>query len=522
MDTSSSWLDNMMLGDDDDVDDLQLKREKQSSTFNEEFATMNLVVQVARPSSLLQQSRSKSERQQRDVSLTGRAEKTDSFGGGASSASSSNKASNRSTSSRTGRSVRRSKSETTFRLTPSGNRSSHTSIRSSVESSSNSKARNDGKLNSNINSASHDTDDTADLSVGSGSSKSKPLGEQPAPSHQKTSVPTSDGDIILKMVEDYSLLDVPEKWLNKSPQLRQLCSNVDAWRTYSKFRRAVTKGAGYRPQSNDANNDDIPQQVLQDQGNDILKKTDDDLRDLSSVLSYPYPKCIGAYMWPDSAHVRINHMDLSSNEKELKQVVNSLDMTAMIFSPLAVPRAIQLIHKYDRNAGTDNVVVHATFDCRTVSFQNGKVERGAWNKFVSVEINNDEIISTNVDGLTQHAVSDLRGWLFGAAADGTSATDARAEYEGATAILDDYALLSLIFATAFTPLTPSSSYHSPLWQRSIGPTWPSNHMVLDDDKRRINELQLELGKTIRETSWLEYEARRVTGHLRRQDEHFEL
>mmetsp|Transcript_25817 Transcript_25817/g.55959 ORF Transcript_25817/g.55959 Transcript_25817/m.55959 type:complete len:530 (+) Transcript_25817:85-1674(+) len=529
MDTSSSWLDSMMGDDGGDDDSRQLKRDEQqqqpSSTFKEDFARMNLVVQVARPSSLLLQSRSKSERPQRGTSLAGgRVEKADSLGGGDSSAASSSnndKASNWSTaSSRIGRSVRRSKSESAFHLTPSVNRSSLAGIRSSVDSSTGSKPENDGHPNSSLKSSSQDTDETADLSVGSGSSKSKPLGKQPAPSHPTpVHVPTSNGDIVLKMVEDYSLLDVPEQWLNKSPQLRQLCSNIDAWRKYSKFRKAVTKGAGYRPKSS-SDDDDIPQQVSQDQGNDILKKTDEDLRTLSSLLSYPYPKCIGAYMWPDSAYIRINH--LSSNENEENQVVvNSLDMTAMIFSPLAVPRAIHLIHKYDRDAGTDNVVVHATFDYRTVSFQHGKVERGAWNNLVSVEISNNEIVSTNVDGLTR-AVSDLRGWLFGAAADGTGASDARDELEGATAILDDYALMSLIFATAFTPLTPSSSYHSPLWQRGIGPTWPSNHMVLDDDKRRINELQLELGKTIRETSWLEYEARRLTGHLRRQDEHFEL
>ena len=221
-------------------------------------------------------------------------------------------------------------------------------------------------------------------------------------------------------------------------------------------------------------------------------------------------------------------------EPEQPPKIINLDMAAMAFSPFAIPRAIQLRHNYTTSTQArqqDSVevnveVVEASWNYRVVDLCASKsenpVKHGKWKALASVQLEGDRVVARyryDASGINHRVISKIRKWLLGIKHDGADAEK----------ILSDFDLFRLIFAATFTSLTPpllsgnqtaSSSFL--LFHRSIGRPWPSNRISSNEDLLRIAELELEIGKEIRETSWLEYEVRMATGRLRDQDQYFEV
>ena len=344
-------------------------------------------------------------------------------------------------------------------------------------------------------------------------------------------------DVVLRMIEKYSLLEMPPRLAHGkegTQSTQDVCSDNNAWQSYAQFREEVENGEGLC-----SSTDSKYHQLL-------LQEASSDLRAVAHKISYPYPKCIGAYMWPKCVYTRINDMGVSWEcpnhvqvEPEQPPKIINLNMTAMVFSPFAIPRAIQLRHNYTTSTQTrqqDSIevnveVVEASWDYRVVdlcasettkSENRVHVKHGQWKALASVQLDGDRVVAPyryDASGINHKTVSKIRRWLLGIRHDGADAET----------ILGDFDLFRLIFAATFTSLTPpllsgneTASTSSLLFHRSIGRPWPSNRISSNEDLLRIAELELELGKEIRETSWLEYEVRMATGRLRDQDQHFEV
>lgn len=339
-------------------------------------------------------------------------------------------------------------------------------------------------------------------------------------------------DVVLRMIEKYSLLEMPSclaKRKEDIQSIQDICSDNNTWQSYARFREEVENGEGLCSSTNSKYH-----QLL-------LQEASSDLRAVAHKISYPYPKCIGAYMWPKCVHTRINGMsvswecakDVEVEPEEPPKIIN-LDMTAMVFSPFAIPRAIQLRHAYTTSAQTqqrDGIevnmeVVEASWNYRIVDLcaakRESRVKHGQWKALASVQLDGDRIVAPKMydaSGINHRVISKIRKWLLGTKHDGADAEK----------ILSDFDLFRLIFATMFTSLTPplssgneAANSSSLLFHHSIGRPWPSNSIVSNEDLLRIAELELGLGKEIRGTSWLEYEVRMATGHLRDQDQYFEV
>jgi hypothetical protein len=231
-----------------------------------------------------------------------------------------------------------------------------------------------------------------------------------------------------------------------------------------------------------------------------------------------------------------NDIEVEPEPEQPPKIIN-LAMTAMVFSPFAIPRAIQLRHTYTTSIQIRQqddkelnvAVVEASWNFRIVDLcaaktakSENRVKHGQWKALASVQLEVDQVDAPyryDASGINHGAVSEIRKWLFGIRHDGADAEK----------ILNDFDLFRLIFAATFTSLTPSllsdnegANTSSLLFRRSIGRPWPSNRILSNEDLLRIAELELELGKEIRETSWLEYEVRMATGRLRDQDQYFEV
>ena len=338
-------------------------------------------------------------------------------------------------------------------------------------------------------------------------------------------------DVVLRMIEKYSLLEMPPCLAHGkegTQSIQDICSNNNAWQSYARFREEVENGEGLCSSTN-SNYHQL-----------LLQEASYDLRAVAHKISYPYPKCIGAYMWPKCVYTRINDMgvswecpnDVQVEPKQPPKIIN-LDMTAMVFSPFAIPRAIELRHTYTTSTQTrqqDSVeVVEASWNYRIVDLCAAKtaksencVKHGQWKALASVQLEGDRVVAPyryDVSGINHRTVSKIRKWMLGIRHDGADDET----------ILSDFDLFRLIFAATFTSLTPpllsgneTASISSLLFHRSIGRPWPSNRVISNEDLLRIAELELELGKEIRETSWLEYEVRMATGRLRDQDQYFEV
>lgn len=271
----------------------------------------------------------------------------------------------------------------------------------------------------------------------------------------------TNDDVVLRMIEKYSLLEMPsclarEKEIAHS--IQGIWSDNNAWQSYARFREEVENGEGLCSSTN-SNYHQL-----------LLQEASSDLHAVAHKISYPYPKSIGAYKWPECVHTRINDMSLNwecANDIEVEpeqppKIIN-LDMTAMVFSPFAIPRAIQLRHTYTTSIQIRQqddkelivAVVEASWNFRIVDLcaaktakSENRVKHGQWKALASVQLEVDQVDAPyryDASGINHGTVSEIRKWLFGIRHDGADAEK----------ILNDFDLFRLIFAATFTSLTPS-------------------------------------------------------------------
>lgn len=327
--------------------------------------------------------------------------------------------------------------------------------------------------------------------------------EVPRKKHETEEDACDDDDWRQKCVDKFGLLPLPDEWLHD--KLRELStSNNHTWKRYFTYRDSVTKSKN----------------ICTGAGPKKLKTR---MEIDADTIGYPL---WSKHAFPFSSHgMRISEYD------------------AVIFSPYAIPQAIELEHRYQYRTRMYSIEFFCNWGFKLRRFDGDK-STATQTETTSAKQKHGDVIQQrlaklypeggffyedppydtntgfeylcsngvqdppdnegtdiwhfvekiNVSNFTPSTVSRMRRWLFGSFK--------------STEILSDYDFLLLLFASCGCSNFEQSN------GESFGYTWSPSGEV--DDEMEAMGLD-----TINGLSWLEYQARLVSGSLRPQDTYYE-
>ena len=283
-------------------------------------------------------------------------------------------------------------------------------------------------------------------------------------------------DIGANTMEEYNLMPVPSKWLEEAPHLRKICKSNQIWEAYQKFRSSVEYNAKHR-----ASKRAISQLV-------------------EETYMFPFAKSSGGLQWPNNSYTEIKTVAFNRQDE-----IKFLDVSAVVFSPVAVPRAAEFCHHYEVKSG-ECIIAIAKWKYRTIYISPTTadgIKKGPWMTICSTKQVHGGIKDADVSGLSPEAIAAMRNWLIGTA-----------NCNSARSVLDDFDFLRFVFASTLTPLKPTDS-SSRICMHSL--TRSSVTETETNKRRHMDELRDSFAKT-RPISWLEFEVRKATGRLRPRDQ----
>lgn len=291
-------------------------------------------------------------------------------------------------------------------------------------------------------------------------------------------------DIVANTIEEYNLMPVPEKWLDEAPHLRKICKSNQIWEAYEKFRSTIEYNAKHRRASKRSSTQRIKETYM-----------------------YPFAKSRGGLQWPNSSYTEIKSVEFNRQDE-----IKLLDVSAVVFSPIAVPRAIEFGHHYEVVALGEYIIAVAKWKYRTIYISPTTadgIKKGPWMTICSTKQQQGATKRSDVAGLSPEAIAAMRNWLIGTS-----------DHNSARSVLDDFDYLRFVFASTLTPLKPPDSslricMHS--LTRSAAKETSSSTEDETHKKRHMDELRDSFAKN-RPISWLEYEVRKATGRLRPRDQ----
>ena len=188
--------------------------------------------------------------------------------------------------------------------------------------------------------------------------------------------------------------------------------------------------------------------------------------------------------------------------------IQTVEYHAMLWSPYAIPRAIQLRHKYHRKPDWNKQEFSASWSywlVDTFEKETAKETKDGPNmiQLCSACYEDEELQADviNTDGFTIERVADLKRFLF--------ASDSSWD--------DDLSFLKLLFASMATP--NFRVLHDDGVNNFIGHTWkPEQGGFLRE--RLVEEGILDFEDDDVSTTWLEYHARRITQQLLPMDKYY--
>mmetsp|Transcript_13607 Transcript_13607/g.28926 ORF Transcript_13607/g.28926 Transcript_13607/m.28926 type:complete len:578 (-) Transcript_13607:1152-2885(-) len=294
----------------------------------------------------------------------------------------------------------------------------------------------------------------------------------------------SSVDFVANTIEEYNLMPVPAKWLDEAPHLRKICKSNQIWEAYEKFRSTIEYNAKHRRASKRSSAQ-------------LIKET----------YMYPFTKSRGGAQWPKCSYTEMKSVEFNRQDE-----IKLLDVSAVVFSPIAVPRAIEFGHHYEVVALGEYIVAVAKWKYRTIYISPTTadgIKKGPWMTICSTRQQQGVTKRSDVAGLSQESIAAMRNWLIGTS-----------DHNSARSVLDDFDFLRFVFASTLTPLKPPDS-SSRICMHSISRSDAEEGSSSKEDethkRRHMDELRDSFAKN-RPISWLEYEVRKATGRLRPRDQ----
>lgn len=267
-------------------------------------------------------------------------------------------------------------------------------------------------------------------------------------------------------------------------------ATVDVWRAYYSHRIACKKREDYLQDSDeDEYGEEEKVRELFDKCQSELEEVEEGVRGVDWTNDNGFP-------WFENTFIDIErYVPDAYGCNELQ----SATYKAIVFSPYAIPHAIELQHRYHRRARWSTMEFYATWAYSLKTYDNGVSSSNEMMQLCSNCYEDEELRADTIelDGLTTSTVDRMREHLFGTLS--------------SKSYLDDFSFMKLIFASMATPNFETV-------EGEIGHGWFPDSKV---SKQIVAEGIFPSEDEIKGIQWLEYEVRRVTNALRPIDKYYE-
>eukprot|EP00617_Octactis_speculum_P004589 CAMPEP_0185774692 /NCGR_PEP_ID=MMETSP1174-20130828/79391_1 /TAXON_ID=35687 /ORGANISM="Dictyocha speculum, Strain CCMP1381" /LENGTH=357 /DNA_ID=CAMNT_0028462001 /DNA_START=45 /DNA_END=1114 /DNA_ORIENTATION=- len=323
----------------------------------------------------------------------------------------------------------------------------------------------------------------------------------------------------------FGLLPLPEEWANDA--LVALSQSDDAsWKRYYEFRQNQSQDEDNEEEEEDCG---LPKRVREALA-----------REAAEIGLSSTNNAAGAKMWLKHAQF----VGLGDTSWEDYDNLRSATYYGLVFSPFAVPRAMELKHRYHNRMRYASVEYFATWSFKLLRFDGepggdtrqvdlahqfpaGYILSGlppetagfdtetGYEELCSDELEDPPDIRADIDdqcwtgvhkttfaGLTPMTVRRIRGWIFG-------------HVVRSVTVLDDFALMRLLFATCGTASFNTAS-------GDIGHSWPNYRHEREPALVEMRESGVVPNDADNfSISWLEHRVRMICGALRPIDRFYQ-
>jgi hypothetical protein len=303
-----------------------------------------------------------------------------------------------------------------------------------------------------------------------------------------------DSDWRTKCIEEFKLEPVPVTW---SDQVAR--GSEKAWKNYFEYRKKQVKVETNKGSDDDDDDDDDDEDE-----DDLVQETMMEWRGkLEEVEFESFPDQEDNPEQPGKwqTHIRVENLVHEYDE------MRSAEFHGHVYSPYALPHAINLEHRYHRRPRHSTMEFWVVWGYKLLDFEEAQEqETGDFTTICSNCYEDEELRADVIDvsHLNQNTVDRLRRFLFGAVE------------ESKPVCCDDFSFLRLLFGSMGT-FGDDGSYET-LMGGWIGYSWT----IPSDSLREKMIREGTIGEDVYsfEISWLEHRMRQVAGALRPIDVYY--